>query len=340
VTANSGASIMENVPLLPELSPTQAFMKLFAGFMPGGATPGNMDALLKGLKARKSVLDYSLSELDQLSRLAPGAERPKIEAHAAAIRKIEMQISAQISNPTTTTTTAGCTVPAAPNPALVGKTGSKNDYGAPATTIADDVNHEQIGKLHAGIIMAAFQCDIIRVATFQWSPGTNHVSFKGQYPGEANTIYMHHPLSHRVQNPTIMNGPPPTDAATLGVYDFLASVHTWYNQKTADIITSFKAAVDGFGNSLLDYTVIPYVTEVAETSHTRSPKPGLIFGGKALGMKGGQFLNFASARPQLDMYLTIAQAYFGDTNPLSHLTGESFVSTGASPIAGLWAPPA
>jgi hypothetical protein len=338
-SAVPGGNITEHIPLLPELSPTQAFMKLFSGFMPGGSTPANMDALAKSLKARKSVLDYSLSELDALSKLAPGSERPKIDAHTAAIRKIEQQITDQIANPSSVGGGAGCMEPMAPDPKLVGKTGSHSDYANPVTTIADDVTHEQIGKLHAGIILAAFQCDIIRVATFQWSPGTNHVSFKGLMPGEPNTIYMHHPQSHKIGSASVANGPPPTDS-NAGTYDFLASVHTWYNQKTADILTSFKTAVDGFGNSILDYTIIPYVTEVAETSHSRSPKPSLIFGGKKLGMQGGQFLNFSTLRPQVDVFLTIAQAYFGDTNPLSHLTGEVFSQSGASPIAGLWQKPA
>src|SRR5262249_17863770 len=182
--------------------PTQAFMKVFSGFMPGGGTPANMDAMAKALKARKSVLDYSLSELDALNKLAPGSERPKIDAHAAAIRKIEQQLTDQIANPSLNPT-SGCMVPAAPDPKLVGKTGSKFDYNNPATSTADDVIHEQIGKLHAGIILAAFQCDIIRVATFQWSPGTNHVSFKGLMPGEPNTIYMHHPQSHKIGSAAI-----------------------------------------------------------------------------------------------------------------------------------------
>jgi hypothetical protein len=56
-------------------------------------------------------------------------------------------------------------------------------------------------------------------------------------------------------------------------------------------------------------------------------------------MKGGQFLNFATARPQVDLFLTIAQAYFGTTTPLTNLADEVFVKTGAAPIAGLWAPP-
>jgi hypothetical protein len=95
------------------------------------------------------------------------------------------------------------------------------------------------------------------------------------------------------------------------------------------------------GNSVLDYTVVPFLTEVGNASHSRSNKPSLIFGGKALGMKGGQFLNFSTNRPQVDVWLTAAQAFFGNNNPLASLpTSEKFSRAGAAVINGLWAPPA
>jgi hypothetical protein len=351
VTANSGGNINEAVPLLPELSPAQQYMKLFSGFMPGGSTPGNMTTLAKALRMRRSVLDFALGELAEIKKLAPGAEAPKIDLHTEAIRKVELQLSDQILKAESGTGGMGgaggaastsCTIPPAPDPNLKGKTGSHDDYRNPATTTADDAQHEQIGKVHASILRAAFVCDILRVGTFQWSPGTNHVSFKGLYPGEPNTIYMHHPLSHKpqLQNPAITNGSPPTVSPDQELYGFLQNVQTWYNQKTADILSEFKSTKDAFGNSLLDYTIIPFVTEVAESAHTRGPKPAMIFGGKALGMQGGQFQNFASGRPQQDLFVTIAQAFFGNSTPLTtNLSAEKFVKTGVSVIPGLWTKP-
>jgi hypothetical protein len=354
VQNTNGGTISEATPLLPELKPIDAYNKLFGGFVPGtdaGVPPG-MDAgvnqqLLRALKERRSVLDFSLRELARLKTLAPGDQAPKIENHTEAIRKMERQISDQINSLTadggapdgggsTGGGGANCMKPAAPDPALSGKTGSKNDYGNPVTTIADDKIHEQIGKTHAAIIRAAFQCDIIRVATFQWSPGTNHVSFAGLH--QDGKTHMHHPESHKVQEAGFYNGPPPTDATRLGVYDFVASVNTWYNQKTADILMELKNAKDAFGNSLLDYTVVPYITEVAEANHSRSPKPALIFGGTKLGMQGGQFLQFQQARPHNDLWMTIAQAYFGMV-PDFKTIAPTFVTNGVAAIPGLWVKP-
>lgn len=335
----ANTNITENVPLLPELSPTQLYMRLFTGFMPGGDTDANREQLLRGLRARKSVLDYSLSQLATIKTLAPAAEAPKIDAHAEAIRKVEQQVSEQILAGGDMGG-ASCAVPPAPDPALTGKTGSRNDYGRPETNAADDTLHEQIGKLHASILIAAFQCDIIRVATFQWSPGTNHVSFKGQFPDDPNAIYMHHPLSHRILDRAHVWDSPPSSGELQSIVEFLSNVQTWYNQKTADILVQMKEAVDVFGGSLLDYTIVPYITEVAETTHSWSPKPAMIFGGSKLGMRGGQYLDFdARPRPHNDLWMTIAQAYLGTSDPLPEFDEEVFVKQGVAPIPGCWEPP-
>jgi hypothetical protein len=65
--------------------------------------------------------------------------------------------------------------------------------------------------------------------------------------------------------------------------------------------------------------------------------PAMIFGGKALGMQGGQFQNFlGQERPHNDLWLSIAQAYLKTADPLSGLADETFRREGAAPIPGLW----
>jgi hypothetical protein len=340
----AAGQVTENVPLTPALSPLKLFQNLFAGVMPGGGA--TTDDVARILKARKSVLDYSLGELARMRTLAPGAEAAsKIDVHAAAIRKIEMQLSNQIT--TGVITPASCHAPTMPDASLTGKTGSRSEYRAvPTPAAADDSPiHEQIGKAHMGIFKAAFVCDLIRVGTFQWSPGTNHVSFKGLFPNNPNGIFMHHPTSHIITNRDETMSTMPAAGLHQDVVNFLAAVQGWYNQKMADILADWKATTDVYGGNLLANTVIPYVTEVAETTHSWSPMPAFIFGGSALGMKGGQFMN--GTWPMNALWLTIAQAYFKTTSPLDNLPAvypdgakNTFVRTATSPIAGLWAPPA
>ena len=105
-------------------------------------------------------------------------------------------------------------------------------------------------------------------------------------------------------------------------------------------MVALKNAKDSFFNSLLDHMVVPYVTEVSQNAHDpRSHLPAFIFGGKALGMQHGQFLDFENnARHHNDLWLTIAQAYLG-ADPLSQLSAEKFDKKGVKPIEGLWTKP-
>jgi hypothetical protein len=129
--------------------------------------------------------------------------------------------------------------------------------------------------------------------------------------------------------------------SALDAYEYLASVQTWYNQRMADWLLKLKAAPDVFGGNLLDYTVIPFVTERADLSSARAPKPAFLFGGGKLGLQHGTVQNFSSTRPQADLYLTCAQALLGTTDPLNALSAERFVQFNktAAVIPGLWSPP-
>lgn len=351
VTPVSGTINVQNSPQLPTLRPLDLYTNLFGSFMPPTGGGGPSAAVIKTLKERKSVLDFALRELTQLETLAPASERSKLEIHAQAIRDIEVQISNQLIG--TGGPAVGCMPPAMP-PAVSGGASDKanhNDYANPKTTVADDTLHAQIGGLHMGIIKAAFVCDIIRVATFQWSPGTNHVAFQNQYPGETGTIYMHHPESHKIGTSDVV-----ASAATRSpIVGFLTNVQTWYNQQMATILSGWKTTTDAMGGSLFDNTIIPFVTEIGATGHEHFNMPAILFGGKALGFKQGQYLGGQTLpvatggsftrvglnRPLNDLWLTVAQA-FGLSTGTAPFSQELFVrNTGGwtGPIAGLWAPP-
>src|SRR5690606_14385446 len=100
-SVSPGGTITEHVPLLPELSPVQLYMKLFSGFMPGGSTPNNQEAVRRALIQRRSVLDYCKSELAHLKSIAPASESQKIDIHAEVCRKMEAQLSELIDGNTT-----------------------------------------------------------------------------------------------------------------------------------------------------------------------------------------------------------------------------------------------
>jgi hypothetical protein len=186
--------------------------------------------------------------------------------------------------------------------------------------------HEQVGQAHFGIIRAAFQCDLIRVATFQWSPGTNHVGFQGKYPGQSG-IYQHHPVSHKVSGNASSGSTP--DAIPDPAIRFLFNIQLWYFAEHAKNIALWKTTLDGFGNPLLDYTVIPFVTEVEQLNHNRSNMPAMIFGGRRLGIQLGKYVTANNA--SINSYWASIARAFGYS--------ENAAPFNATPISGVWAQP-
>jgi hypothetical protein len=324
-------------PLMPYLVPLDAYTRVFGTQMVGGMTASNAAALKQARAIKKSVLDHNLRELARLRTLAPASEKSHLDAHEAAIRDLETQLDAAPVDAVT------CGLAAPPQ-----KTDAKNNITSPngqpndalnASSGADNDLHALIGQLHFAVLTAALKCDITRVVTFQWSPGTNHVSFGKFWPSDPTKVLQHHPVSHTLGDADIFQTDP---TKRIDQANYLIAVDRFYSQNTAAFITALSTTVDVYGANLLDQTIIPYVSEVARATHAFNPMPILIFGGKGTGFKGGQVMSFPenAKRSTTDMWLSIAAA-LGLTQ--DSLKTEKFLANAGritnpppAPIAGLF----
>jgi hypothetical protein len=298
-----------SAPMEPYLVPHLTYERVFGTLMPG-ANPAAMEALRRARMLKKSVLDFGMRDLRRLRDLAPASERERLDAHEMAVRALENELDQGADNPD------GCGLTESPEQLRPFLDGTSNrigngNYSTVDGRSRDDEIHETIGRLHFSVIRAAFQCDLTRVVTFQWSPGTNHVSFQGMYPGQPTSIKMHHPLSHEFNNP---NAP-----------EFLTNVEVWYSQRTSELLKSLLDTPDVAGGSLLDNTMVPYVTEVARADHTFNNAPFVVFGGPGVRLRGNRKKLYSPRRPVNDMWLAVAQAL--DVPNLTRL-GDSGMSTG------------
>jgi hypothetical protein len=283
-------------PMEPYLVPRQTYTRVFGSLMPG--MTGSADALLQARKLKRSVLDFGLRDLQKLRTLAPSAEWERLDAHADAIRALETELDATMEMP------MDCGLGDEPEEITPFTDSSANrigngSYSTTESRVRDDEIHAKIGKLHFAVIRAAFQCDLTRVVTFQWSPGTNHVSFQGQYPNQPSSIKMHHPLSHDTQDPNVP--------------EFLTNVDTWYSSRTAELLQSLLDTKEADGSSILDNTFVPYITEVARADHSWTDAPFLVFGGTGVGLVGNRKKKYSPRRPVNDLWLAAAKA-LGATN--------------------------
>jgi hypothetical protein len=184
-------------------------------------------------------------------------------------------------------------------------------------------------------LRAAFMCDLIRCGTFNWAPGTGHVAFKGLHPTDQFGIYGHSAMHHAIPGGGSANEGSTPDSIITPAIRFLFNVQVWYFSRQAENVKLWKDSVDGFGNPLLDYTVIPFVTESATYTHDRANMAGMLFGGKKLGMVVGQYKsgNFTVN----SLWGTVARAVGYDPTTAPDYNPSS--SALREPIPGLWSKP-
>jgi hypothetical protein len=319
--ANQSDISLARQPITPETQPINVYNRLFGAAM---ATSGSAAAAAAKLAQNQSALDFVNADLARLRTLVPAAETVKLDAFASSIQQLEASLKLSLQPPAST-----CKSPMTPETFAATGAGASGslapaggsllkgvDYYDPSNS--SDHPHQRLGMQQLAMIQAAFQCDYVRVATFMWSPGTNWVVFPTNFQGATlpttppSASSPHHPPSHT------------TNGATMS---WLAQLDTWYATQSSAAIQAFDAVKDFDGNSLLDNTVVVYLSEIARAyDHDQLNVPVLVFGGKNTRIKGGQYLkitdgplsgvdgNTSGNRPFNDLWLALAPI-FGVTLP-------------------------
>jgi hypothetical protein len=271
----------KRAPLFPEMQPSIVHMRILGSQMPAGS----QEAVARARARRGSVLDLIRGDLDRMRALVPAAERTKLDAHGAAIRELERSFD-QVA-PVTPGSCAGLPAP--------------RTYPATTNEFGSNPFHAEVGQLHLALIRTAFACRLSRVATFMWSPGTNHVTFGGLYPEMKTTE--HHPPSHSTAPDRLKA---------------LAAIDTWYSARTSEALQEWKKLPDPDGQgSLLDNTVVVYLSEVARGyDHSFENAPVVLFGGPGVRLPGGRLLKLPANRPTNDLWLALSPVFDVDLGKL------------------------
>jgi uncharacterized protein DUF1552 len=285
-------------PLYPATQPLDTFVRLFGGALPVGSDSAAL------LAEKLSVLDYMRSDLTRLRTLIPASEKVKLDTHADAIQQLEASIRASLPPqavcmppprpPMFAQTGVGATGPVAPASGSSTLTGV--DYYVPGDPTSHP--HQVLGRTQLEIIKAAFSCDLVRVATFMWAAATSKVLFPTTFDGAAL------PYGGSPAAPHYEPGPDPATATGMGFLAWEAAIDRFYNQQSSQALQAFDAAIDLDGNTLLDNTVVAYVSdECTPWDHSQLNMPLIVFGGKNTRLRGGTFLKVTggSLPQQLDL---------------------------------------
>ena len=280
-------------PLPPVQDPTAVFTRVFGAFANGALSP---EAIARLRANKQSVLDFARDDVQRIRGQLGGDGRARLDRHLAAIREVEQLMHRAVGFDTS-----------ALRAELLATSAQQKD-----------LQHAQIGRAHLDLVRAAFQCDLTRIAAFQW--GSMEANLSAVVPGVTELSY--HLLSHR------------TGAF---FYDAeITEIYTWYNERLAEFLRTLRDTPDSDGRSLLDNTLVVSWSEIRIGSHTFDNLPIQLFGGAGGRLAGGRLVRYPGHTTN-DLWLTIAQALgqdmtvFGDAE---RCTGALDGLFGAAPSTG------
>jgi hypothetical protein len=270
-----------NQPLPPMEDPVKAYQRIFSNAQQSSAD------LAKLLKRRQSVLDHVQTTLTNLGTKVSADDRVRLQQHQESVREIEKQLLAQ---------SMACTPPAMPG----------------ASSLTDENNYPNVGKLQMDMLATSLACDQTRIASLQWSHSVSQIGFP--FLGISQG---HHDLSHKDDTDTVSQ-------------NFLVQINTWYAQQFAYLLGKLDAIVETDGTTLLDNTMVVWVNELAKGNiHSHNPMPVVIGGGCQKAIRTGRYLKVASV-PHNNLLVSIANTMgvslttFGNpaycTGPMSGLS--------------------
>ncbi len=243
-----------DLPVTPEASPYNAAARLFFG------KEGDDPAVTRLLAERKSMLDYVGKDLERFGKNLGTEDRLSVEAHLAAIREIEKQLS------------GGSTLVDCGNgPAL----------GQPLD-LAQNTNYPALLALHLDIAAAALRCDVTRVVTLQLGNAYggnvvfNWLGIDGpglEYLGGPRTW---HDMAHR----EVDDGDKGCNICA-GRND-KQTIDTWFMTQFAGLIDRFAQVTEGDG-TMLDNSALLWANHMENGANHNAHRIPWMIAGKAGG---------------------------------------------------------
>jgi len=260
-----------------EDNPLAAFTRIFGMGTPSPMT--NMAALAQLAARQKSILDTATADLTALQKSLPPSEAMKVDAYSTSLRDLEHQLTTSggpLSCDTTKFNPTGFTVPQVTDP-------NQAAYNQTA-------NRGVVADLQMEIARLSLACGRTQVITLLYEHTNAH------NPIQDLGIFGVHDASH-------FNAPPgqlvgnATQAQKDAKLTAWENYRVWYAQKLAQFIQMMKDTPDVSG-SLFDNTIIFHCSELGDGGpHKTDRVPFVFIGGKNLGFKGGQSINFNGKVP-------------------------------------------
>ena len=263
----------------------QAFDFIFGGFDPGETA----QEAAKRKAYKKSILDYVQEDAKALQRQLGARDKLKLEQYLDGVNALEKSIDAEQSS-------AACTVP---------------DRDAPSRDVTAKA------RVMADLMVAAFECDMTRVASFMLANAGSNRNYQNvsgvTYNGQAFADG-HHSISHH-QNDAVKRAK-------------LAAIDRWEVTQFAYLLEALKAKRDINGKTLLENSMVFFSSEISDGNrHNHNDMPILLAGSGGGAFTTGRHVKYSGEPEVANLFVSmlnamgVADTTFGHygTGPLGQL---------------------
>jgi hypothetical protein len=262
-----------------EDNPLAAFASIFGNS--GGAGMMNDAAVMLLAARKKSILDASTADLASLSSRLPGSEKHKIETFTESIRALERRLT----DPATMAPSCNDFSKFNPTKFAVPQVANPNQASYNQTA-----NRGVVSDLQLETARLALACGRTRVVSIVYEHTNAHNPIQG-----VGTFGVHD-SSHFNAPPGQLIGDATQEQKDAKMAAWQA-YRVWYAERLAQFIQMLKDTPDTTG-SLFDNTIILHASELGDSGpHKTDRIPYVFAGGRALGFKLGQALNFSGMLP-------------------------------------------
>jgi hypothetical protein len=249
--------------------PWQAYQRIFSGMMP--SMPSTPTAKPKP-DLRKSALDHALAEVTSLRARLSASDKALLDSYQESLRDIEKRLAM-------TGTAAGASAGTCTPPTLGG-----------SIDVKAEANYPKIGQLQMDLLVAALQCGVTRVASFQWGNSNDQCTYS--WLGVNN---LGHDLAHNNNN---------CDASGSKKLQ----VYRWYSEQFAYLLGKLSAIPEGSG-TMLDNTVVLWASEFGDSNgHSPDNLLWLLMGNVGGYFKQGRVLN-CGGKSVNDVHTSLCNAF-------------------------------
>lgn len=292
------------VPLYKEVNPQSVFDKLITQLAPGGSADPQNQALAQLRKERDiSVLDYVSEEAVALKTKLSVSDRLRLDQFLASVQDIENRAKQQGTGMSTGKTYTRPTLSASY---------TERKPGSVLMAEPEGYNRNLHAEVMNDLITMAFETNLTRVITHMLDDARSEYQYKflkqRKFAGLSSTendvplntvqqgdLLGYHGLSHDGDN-----------------NDGFATVNRWFVEKFASLLDRLSKATeaDGSGKSVLDNTVVMFMSGMQGSSHQLIKLPVVLASGAGI-LKQNYHADFPAQVRLADVHLTIMQKGFG-----------------------------